>query len=495
MDKYDENLEKLINEFKNFSSDTDENDMNVRLSDTRSKPVKAVALALFSVTLLGLFVLGLITALRPAISELEKRSLAKFPEFSMESFLNGDYFADISLWYSDTYPFRENILTAQNRMTSLYGFAGDEQIVGPAGNNDDIPESYARNDETKEHPTDTDESREPVETAPIIDGKTIDESVPAETDEELHPAVSPYENEVIQKTGSVYIAGNSAHRIFYFNLDGTNDYIDSVNAMASYLDGVANVYTALVPISTGVMLSKEQQEEIGSADIEAAINYCYNAFDPKIKKLDVFGTLSRHKDEYIFFRTDHHWTVLGAYYTYLLYCEAAGLTPVSLDDLREVKFEGFLGTYYTSSGQNAALEATPDTVYAYKPNGVEDMYYYNTDLIPHQWPIIKDMTDSSPYSKYQTFIAGDHALTIIVNPTIEDDSSLIIYKDSFANPLVTLLANNYHKIYVVDNRYITVDAKSYCMDNGIKDCIILYGIDSVSSSTAKLLRNNVVNPQ
>ncbi len=257
MDKYDENLEKLISEFKNLSVDTDENDMNVRLSDTRSKPVKAVALALFSVTLLGLFVLGLITALRPAVSELEKRSLAKFPEFSMESFLNGDYFADISLWYSDTYPFRENILTAQNRVTSLYGFAGDEQIVGPAGNNDDIPESYARNDETKEP-----ESEDQKETAPIIDGKTIDESLPVETDEELHPAVSPYENEVIQKTGSVYIAGNSAHRIFYFNLDGTNDYIDSVNAMASYLDGVANVYTALVPISTGVMLSKEQQEEI-----------------------------------------------------------------------------------------------------------------------------------------------------------------------------------------------------------------------------------------
>lgn len=43
--------------------------------------------------------------------------------------------------------------------------------------------------------------------------------------------------------------------------------------------------------------------------------------------MDVRQTLADHKDEYIYYRTDHHWTSTGAYYAYKLLCDTLGLTP------------------------------------------------------------------------------------------------------------------------------------------------------------------------
>ena len=45
------------------------------------------------------------------------------------------------------------------------------------------------------------------------------------------------------------------------------------------------------------------------------------------RSVDVRQTLAEHKDEYIYYRTDHHWTSLGAYYAYQQLCGALGLTP------------------------------------------------------------------------------------------------------------------------------------------------------------------------
>ena len=94
---------------------------------------------LFFIVLIAGALLGLLIPLRPDISEVENRTLTKFPEFTLETFLNGEYFSGISTWYSDTFPLRDSLITANQKITALYGLKGDEQVVGADIQADEIP--------------------------------------------------------------------------------------------------------------------------------------------------------------------------------------------------------------------------------------------------------------------------------------------------------------------------------------------------------------------
>ena len=88
----------------------------------------------FFVTLAVLTVVSFIIPLRPSQSQMEKRNLAEFPEFSRESLLSGDYFEDISTWFSDTFPGRESWIALSANISSLHGhsefaIAGDLPVV------------------------------------------------------------------------------------------------------------------------------------------------------------------------------------------------------------------------------------------------------------------------------------------------------------------------------------------------------------------------------
>ncbi|MFR3429324.1 MAG: DHHW family protein [Holdemanella porci] len=67
---------------------------------------------------------------RPATSDLEKRKLTEFPKFTMATFLNGQYFSDISIWYADTYPMRDSLMNLSQEMKNVYGVRQKTMMVG-----------------------------------------------------------------------------------------------------------------------------------------------------------------------------------------------------------------------------------------------------------------------------------------------------------------------------------------------------------------------------
>ena len=83
----------------------------------------------FIVVLFVLTVIGFLLPLRPETSMMEKRKLREFPAFSAESLLNGDYFDEISLWFSDTFPGRETMLTISEQVNSLHGLNQNEIVL------------------------------------------------------------------------------------------------------------------------------------------------------------------------------------------------------------------------------------------------------------------------------------------------------------------------------------------------------------------------------
>ena len=97
-----------------------------------------LTVSLFMVALFAGFGIAQVSSLRPSYSEEEKRELAKFPEFSVESLADGSYFTGISLWFSDTFPFREELVDLNSQVETLHGSSAI-QISGNVELGDDIP--------------------------------------------------------------------------------------------------------------------------------------------------------------------------------------------------------------------------------------------------------------------------------------------------------------------------------------------------------------------
>jgi hypothetical protein len=198
-----------------------------------------------------------------------------------------------------------------------------------------------------------------------------------------------------------------------------------------------------------------------------------------------------HRDEYLYFRTDHHWTALGAYYAYTEFTKVKGITTHPLSRYTELNFGNFLGTLYSlvnkaNTTVGAQMKANPDVCYGYRPNSNATMVYTDTRGYKYNYPIVIDTSGWGTSSKYLAFIAGDQPFSEITNPDITDGSSIVVVKESFGNAFVPFLVENYHKVYVIDYRHYKKSISQFVKDNGVQD--VLY-INNISAATSSLVNS------
>ena len=214
------------------------------------------------------------------------------------------------------------------------------------------------------------------------------------------------------------------------------------------------------------------------------MNYIYDNLDDNVTAVDIHPNLLAHKDEYIYFRTDHHWTARGAYYAYVAFCEEKGITPTPLEDYTKLEFENFLGTFYSQSGQNKTLKNNPDFVEAFVPNGTNVLTAINKDGNEKEYAIVYKRADTySAANKYMCFIGGDNPVSEIHNENIKDGSSIVVIKESYGNAFVPFLVDSYEYIYVIDYRYFDGNLVDFVEDNGIKDVLFLNYISTTSTES------------
>lgn len=245
-----------------------------------------------------------------------------------------------------------------------------------------------------------------------------------------------------------------AYEICYFLEAETNSYAKLIGEAAKMLEGRTNVYDLIIPTAYGVMMPDDMREKISFYfDLGEKIEQVYSQMDPAVKTVSCYDTLMHHRDEFIYFRTDHHWTARGAYYAYAEFCRKKGVEPYPLDSHRTVDFDGFLGTLYKDSGNDGALMPA-ETVTAYYPaTGEVTMTVYDNDGHGVKYPIVTDVTNYSAIAKYNTFAGSDNPITEFVNPVVTDGSVCIIIKESFGNAMLAFLVDHYSKVYEIDYRY------------------------------------------
>ena len=434
------------------------------------KKYRTAVIRVFFGLLFVIAVIGLLLPLRPKTSAIEKRELEKWPRFTLASIWDGTYFSQISTWYADTFPFREKLISADTTVKSLYGLRGDQIVQNGANSGDAIPEEGM--DVTKETKAENGESESVSETEAETAAKET------ETEDPNGNAIDV----VPEQVGSVYVTGDTAFGLYYFALEGANEYISDVDKIQKKLDGIATVYDIIAPTSIGIMLTDEAQEELGVSSQKEAVAYAISSIEKansKVKCINVCQNLVNHNDEYIYFRTDHHWTALGAYYAYEEFCKAKGIKHTPVSGYETMEFPDFLGTLYSGSGQASALGDNPDTVIAYIPKATNDMTFIGHDNVEYTWNVIEDVSDWEANSKYNCFIGGDEPFATIENPNKTDGSACVIVKESFGNAFVPFLVDHYQYTYVVDHRYFSIYSKyendfvKMVQDKNIQDVILL----------------------
>ena len=401
------------------------------------------------------FLVALWLPLRPQYSEVEKRELTKFPKFSFSALASGSYFKGIGEWYADTFPWREMFMNVDSKMKSFYGI-GNTVSELPNVPADDIPDA---NDVTA------------APTNPAAQTTAID------------PADEDVDDSLIQKLSSVLIVDDAGYEYYNFSKATADRYVSAVSRAANSLNGTARVFDIVVPTSMDITLSDQVRKRISTGDQKKAIDYIYAAISPNCITVKTFDTLRAHRHEYIYFRTDHHWTALGAYYAYREYAAAAGVRAAELSEFTERKFEDFVGAFYNDSGKNKALERNPDTVYAYEPKSTNDMEFTNKSGKTTKWNIVTDVSKWNRGSLYNTFIGGDNPYSHITNPGVTDGSSCVVVKESFGNAFVPFLLANYSEIHVIDYRYWNGNLTSFVQSKGVKDVIYLNNISATRNAS------------
>ena len=462
------------------------------------KQLRSLGILLFIFAMLLGFVVGLMFFIRPDKSVSEKRLLTEFPEFTISSFLDGSFFSQVSLWFSDTYPGRDTLIAADQSLKSVYGIKTSTMMVG-GGTGDDIPIVEEDEDESTEVASadtgdDTSEGGEGESTeSGESEGSEEAEATPTPQPKvEVDPPDAEAMQAAIQSQiqQGLYVKNGAAYSVYYFNQNACKIYTDALNKAAEKLAGQANVYSILVPNQSGAMLPEDELKSLGGSDQIQAIQYYYSLYD-NVTGIKTIETLREHNDEYLYFRTDHHWTQLGAWYVYRNFCEAKGWTPHELSEFETMVFTPFLGTFYSELG-NAEMAANPDTVTAYVPNGTNDMTFWDTNGQEIKWHVIEDVSTWNNSSGYYCYIGGDKPMSIIENPNITDGSSCLVLKESYGNCFVPFLVDHYQTIYIVDFRYANVNVVNYVQEKGIKDLIVMNNItiaagEQVASTIAGLL--------
>lgn len=343
--------------------------------------------------------------------------------------------------------------------------------------NDDANTPPATGDTTDPGNTDDPDAADPV---------TPDDTTPTYQKIELQGDQQQYD--------AVYRVGDTGYEMYSYVDSTAKKYADNVNAVADALAGKANVYMLPIPLSSGICLPDELYGKDIFADQKAAEQKIIGYMNGNVKSVALYDALLAHRTEYVYFRTDHHWTATGAYYAYEQFCKAKGITPTPIASYKVDEYDGFLGTFYRDSNQNAAMGANPDKVVAYHPLSTEATLDYgdgeNANLT--RGKIIYDESTAPASLKYGAFITGDNAYSVINNPDVTDGSSCIVVKESFGNAFVPFLTDHYQTIYVLDYRYWKGSISQFAVDKGVQDVLFVNNLSAIRSTALVSDLHNVV---
>ena len=229
----------------------------------------------------------------------------------------------------------------------------------------------------------------------------------------------------------------------------------------------ADVHVMMVPTKSWVL-----REKLPAFAPHYKEQKFYDALQQKLEKEDVLisvePVLDAHKEEEIYYRTDHHWTTLGAWYAYEQYTKAVGGDLQRAQGKKKFRCisKDFYGTTYAKI--NYARQA--DIIEIYEPADKLRVVY---NMGEKKTKTLYDVSFLKTADQYSVFTGGNQAVLEITGG-IKNGKTLLLIKDSFANSILPFLAEDYEKLVVVDLRQLNVSGDRLLEMFSPTDILILY---------------------
>lgn len=395
-----------------------------------------------------LVVLGVWLVVAPVsqtVSEVEARALARWPTFSIVELREGRYTKDLEFAVADHFPLRESFVSFTFALRARFGvrrtstvYASNGGALGGLEQPQDwkplaleVPDASVTQDIFVE---DEDAGVAEEEDAGLL---VADVEADAGVEEaELAPAT--------EKGGA--LVQNGRGMMLLSATDDTARRFAKVLATYGAAFPKARVYAVMVPGAGAFYLPPSHKDR--SADELHNLEIIKAALPSSVLWVDVAGALAPHANEPIYYRTDHHWTGLGAYYGYRAMMEAAGIEPLAHDAIEWRRTdEPVLGSLFRMT-QDPQLSRVADlTEYPVPPVEYQSVGYAGAHFdVPQKRRFIDENAKG-----YLVFMGGDAAL-MAAKTNVKNGRRALLVKNSFGNPLGPLLLPHFEQVVVVDYR-------------------------------------------
>lgn len=397
---------------------------------------------------LTLCVLGITTLVLPGKNQLaeEGRSASKFPQWSISSLKSGKYTQGIDEYYADHFAFRDFWMKISFRAKQAQSNLVASQEIQ------------------------------------IVPKKNVSkaENQPEQKDQG--------ENLNVEVSKGLAIADGRALQLFGGSTRTAKRYAKLINRFADQFGPNVSTYCEVVPSATPFYLLGKHAKLTNSE--KRNIDSIYANLSPEVKSIDAFTEISKHRKEYIYFNTDHHWTGLGAFYGYTAFCKSADLKPINYLEKPSKVISNFLGSLYRDT-QHESLGNNPDSVIWYPiPVKNEADIYHENAFKPQKGMILYDYAKG--VNSYGVYLGEDFPL-MHVKTGNKNGKKLVIVKNSFGNPMATYLLPHYEEIFIVDYRYFKGGLSQLVKSQEVTDVLFIHVSFSANTDWHISKMNNLLN--
>lgn len=278
-------------------------------------------------------------------------------------------------------------------------------------------------------------------------------------------------------TDGMFIYGDAVYTQAFYSETNSTYYAQAAAYYKKLFGENTRMNVVIAPVSSMVVDSEEVKAKI--PDQKNILDKMAALMDDSVNFVDAYSEMYDHRDEYLFFKSDHHWTARGAYYAYSAFAKSIGLEPTPIDGFDyAIRNDSYQGSMYSFT-YDARVKNFRDTIEAFYPRKKNTMTVTGANGATYNY----DSCIVSTNSTYVTFIAGDNPYTVINVPDNPQDMNVLVLKDSFGNAFVPFLCEHYGNIIVVDTRYSNFNIYDQLKDYGLTDIIFVNNIQAANSFT------------
>lgn len=417
------------------------------------------------------------------VSEDENRTLAAMPKLTIMQLAGGSFDEAFEEFLCDKFFLRTEIVDAANGLKHLFSALTVDELIDQTETDEEavmalLPQESAETEQTV------------LETQP-----ETEESEPAEeAAEPAEPAQSAaVSNATTPEQANIWLLHSDGTKtaVLTYSKQDIERAANVFNSYAALLPADGKLHVLLVPRSqTANKLALHLDTESGwSSELESALEALVSSNVVIHSAVDILGshiTLG----EYIFFRTDHHWTALGAYYAANAMIQSAGYQTVPLSDYASKQIEGFLGSIYLHN-RSAKLKELADTLTYYEPLAPTESFWVSNTYRKGELKVID--TDQKDY---KVFLGGTHGPYRVLDGGYHTGRSMLMVCDSFGNAIAPFFMPYYDSVYMVDFRgeYYSKEAAQGGVAEYIRRCGIqdIYVVLSESEGVGTAFINQLM---